>query len=414
MLKLTSVFVCAALTLSVFPSQQSNDRALTDRARGLLKQTPLIDGHNDYPWALREKAQRDFARLDIAKPQPSIMTDIPRLRAGGVGGQFWSVYVPVELTGQTAVTATLEEIDTVHQMVRRYPDTFELALTADDVERIFKQGRIASLIGMEGGHSIDNSLAALRMFYRLGARYMTLTHAKNTGWADSATDDPKFGGLAPFGEEVVREMNWLGMLVDLSHVSPETMEDAIRVSQAPVIFSHSSARALNDVPRNVPDAVLRLLPKNDGVVMVTFVPGFLSPAVAGWNKLQDVERERLTKQFPSDAAAVTRGVDEWTRSHPAPRATLTDAADHIDHIRQIAGIEHIGLGSDFDGITAVPLGLEDVSTYPALVAELLRRGYKDEEIGRILSGNILRVMRQVEKVSKRLQSERGPSAVLFQ
>ena len=322
--------------------------------------------------------------------------------------------MPVELTGQTAVTATLEEIDTVHQMVRRYPDTFELALTADDVERIFKQGRIASLIGMEGGHSIDNSLAALRMFYRLGARYMTLTHAKNTGWADSATDDPKFGGLAPFGEEVVREMNWLGMLVDLSHVSPETMEDAIRVSQAPVIFSHSSARALNDVPRNVPDAILRLLPKNDGVVMVTFVPGFLSPAVGGWNKLQDVERERLTKQFPSDAAAVTRGVDEWTRSHPAPRATLTDAADHIDHIRKIAGIDHIGLGSDFDGITAVPVGLEDVSTYPSLVAELLRRGYKDEEIGKIVGGNILRVMRQVEKVSKRLQSERGPSAVLFQ
>src|SRR3954465_15542374 len=414
MLKLTSVFVCAALTLPAFPSQQSNDRALTDHAHALLKQTPLIDGHNDSPWALRENAQRDFAKLDIAKPQPSIMTDIPRLRAGGVGGQFWSVYVPAELTGQTAVTGTVEGIDTGHQMVRRYPDTFELALTADDVERIFKQGRIASLIGMEGGHSIDNSPPALRMFYRLGARYMTLTHAKNTGWADSATDDPKFGGLAPFGEEVVREMNWLGMLVDLSHVSPETMEDAIRVSQAPVIFSHSSARALNDVPRNVPDAVLRLLPKNDGVVMVTFVPGFLSPAVAGWNKLQDAERERLTKQFPSDAAAVTRGVDEWTRSHPAPRATLTDAADHIDHIRQIAGIDHIGLGSDFDGITAVPVGLEDVSTYPSLVAELLRRGYKDDEVGKILGGNILRVMRQVEKVSKRLQSERGPSAVLFQ
>src|SRR3954464_2506770 len=414
MLKLTSVFVCAALALAAAVPDQRNDAALLDHARALLKQTPLIDGHNDYPWALREKAQRNFDKLDIAKPQPSIMTDIARLRAGGVGGQFWSVYVPVELTGQSAVTATLEEIDTVHQMVRRYPDTFDLALTADDVERIFKQGRIASLIGMEGGHSIDNSLAALRMFYRLGARYMTLTHAKNTGWADSATDDPKFGGLAPFGEEGVREMNWLGKLVDLSHVSPETMEDAIRVSQAPVIFSHSSARALNDVPRNVPDAVLRLLPKNDGVVMVTFVPGFLSPAVAGWNKLQDVERERLTKQFPSDAAAVTRGVDEWTRSHPAPRATLTDAADHIDHIRQIAGIDHIGLGSDFDGITAVPLGLEDVSTYPSLVAELLRRGYKDEEVGKILGGNILRVMRQVEKVSKRLQSERGPSTVLFQ
>jgi membrane dipeptidase len=414
MLKLTWVFVCAALTLSAFAPDQSADRAPIDRARALLKESPLIDGHNDYPWALREKAQRDFTRLDIAKPQPSIMTDIPRLRSGGVGGQFWSVYVPVELTGQSAVTATLEEIDTVHQMVRRYPDTFELALTADDIERIFKQGRIASLIGMEGGHSIDNSLAALRMFYRLGARYMTLTHAKNTGWADSATDDPKFGGLAPFGEEVVREMNWLGMLVDLSHVSPDTMEDAIRVSQAPVIFSHSSARALNDVPRNVPDAVLRLLPKNGGVVMVTFVPGFLSPAVAAWNKLQDGERERLTKQVPSDAAAVTRGVDDWTQSHPAPRATLAQAADHIDHIRTVAGIDHIGLGSDFDGITAVPQGLEDVSTYPSLVAELIRRGYKDEEIRKIVGGNVLRVMREVEKVSKRLQSERGPSAVIFQ
>ena len=411
MLKPLSMLLLAVLAAGVVTPQQPSESA---RVSTLLKQTPLIDGHNDYPWALREKAQRNFEKLDIATPQPTIMTDIARLRAGGVGGQFWSVYVPVELTGQSAVTATLEEIDTVCQMTRRYPDTFELALTADDVERIFKQGQIASLIGMEGGHSIDNSLAALRMFYRLGARYMTLTHAKSTAWADSATDDPKFGGLAPFGEEVVREMNWLGMLVDLSHVSPDTMEDAIRISQAPVIFSHSSARALNDVPRNVPDNVLRLLPKNGGVVMVTFVPGFLSPAVAAWNKLQDGERDRLTKQFPADAAAVTRGVDQWTAAHAAPRATLSDAADHIDHIRKVAGIDHIGLGSDFDGITQVPLGLEDVSKYPSLVAELMRRGYKDEEIKKILGQNILRVMRETEKVSKRMQSERGPSAVLFQ
>jgi membrane dipeptidase len=414
MLRPISMLLWVPFAVAFGLSLQSNDAAFLDRARALLKQTPLIDGHNDYPWALREKAQRNLEKLDIAKPQPTIMTDIARLRAGGVGGQFWSVYVPVELTGQSAVTATLEEIDTVHQMTRRYPETFELALTADDVERIFKQGRIASLIGLEGGHSIDNSLAALRMLYRLGARYLTLTHSKNTAWADSATDDPKFGGLAPFGEEVVREMNWLGMLVDLSHVSPETMEDAIRISQSPVIFSHSSARLLNDVPRNVPDNVLRLLPKNRGVVMVTFVPGFLSPAVAAWNKLQDGQRDRLTKQFPTDAAAVTRGVDEWTAAHPAPRATLSDAADHIDHIRQVAGIDHIGLGSDFDGITQVPLGLEDVSKYPSLVAELLRRGYKDDEIKKILGQNILRVMREVEKVSKRLQSERGPSTVLFQ
>jgi len=406
------IALCACLAVST-AAPQSNDAALLEHARGLLKQTPLIDGHNDYPWALREKAQRNFEKLDIAKPQPSIMTDIARLRAGGVGGQFWSVYVPVELAGQSAVTATLEEIDTVHQMVRRYPDTFELALSADDVERVFKKGRIASLIGMEGGHSIDNSLAALRMFYRLGARYMTLTHSKNTAWADSATDDPRFGGLAPFGEEVVREMNWLGMLVDLSHVSPETMEDAIRVSQAPVIFSHSSARALNDVPRNVPDHVLQLLPKNGGVVMVTFVPGFLSPKVAAWQKLQDAESARLTKQSPADAAAVTRGVQEWTSAHPAPRATLAEAADHIDHVRKLAGIDHIGLGSDFDGITMVPQGLEDVSKYPALVAELLRRGYKDDEVKKILGDNVLRIMRDVEKVSKRLQSERGPSTMIF-
>jgi len=414
MLKGLSILVGLSVVFASLASQQPNDAALLDRARALLKQTPLIDGHNDYPWALREKAQRNFEKLDIARPQPAIMTDIARLRAGGVGGQFWSVYVPVELTGQSAVTATLEEIDTVHQMTRRYPDTFELALTSDDVERIFKQGRIASLIGMEGGHSIDNSLAALRMFYRLGARYMTLTHAKNTAWADSATDDPKFGGLAPFGEEVVREMNWLGMLVDLSHVSPETMEDSIRITQAPVIFSHSSARALNDVPRNVPDRVLQLLPKNGGVVMVTFVPGFLDRAVAAWNKLQDAESDRLKKQFPGDAAAVTRGVNEWTATHPAPRATLSEAADHIDHIRKVAGIDHIGLGSDFDGISQVPQGLEDVSKFPSLIAELLRRGYKDEEIKKILGQNILRVMREVEVVSKRLQSARGPSAVLFQ
>jgi len=409
-----SVFFWIAFAVALLPVPQANDAPLLERARALLKQSPLIDGHNDYPWALREKAQRNFEKLDIANPQPSIMTDIARLRAGGVGAQFWSVYVPVELTGQSAVTATLEEIDTVHQMVRRYPETFELALTADDVERIFKKGKIASLIGMEGGHSIDNSLAALRMFHRLGARYMTLTHAKNTAWADSATDDPKFGGLAPFGEEVVREMNWLGMLVDLSHVSPETMKDAIRISQAPVIFSHSSARALNDVPRNVPDDVLQLLPKNGGVVMVTFVPGFLSPKVAAWQKLQDAEQARLTKLFPADAAAVTRGVNEWSAAHPAPRATLADAADHIDHIRKVAGIDHLGIGSDFDGITMVPAGLEDVSQYPALIAELFRRGYTEDDIKKIAGQNLLQVMREVEKVSKRLQSERGPSAVIFE
>jgi membrane dipeptidase len=414
MVKALCIAAAAVASMAAVFAGQSAEDPFLQRARALHRQTPLIDGHNDYPWALREKAQRNFEKLDIAKPQPSIMTDIPRLKAGGVGGQFWSVYVPVELAGQAAVTATLEEIDTVHQMMRRYPDTFELALTADDVERIFKKGKIASLIGMEGGHSIDNSLAALRMFHRLGARYMTLTHAKNTAWADSATDDARAGGLTAFGEEVVREMNWLGMLVDLSHVSPATMEDALRVSAAPIIFSHSSARALADRPRNVPDNILEMLPKNGGVIMVTFVPGFLSPAVAAWSELQNAEEKRLTGLFPGDAAAVARGVTEWSAAHPSPVAHLSDVADHIDHIRKIAGIDHIGLGGDFDGITAVPQGLEDVSKYPALTAELLRRGYKDDDVRKILGGNVLRVMRSVEKVARRLQAERGPSAMLFE
>jgi membrane dipeptidase len=414
MVKELCIAAAAVASAAAVFAAQSADDAFLQRARALHKQFPLIDGHNDYPWALREKAQRNFEKLDIARPQPSIMTDIPRLKAGGVGGQFWSVYVPAELAGQAAVTATLEEIDTVHQMMRRYPETFELALTADDVERIFKKGKIASLIGMEGGHSIDNSLAALRMFHRLGARYMTLTHAKNTAWADSATDDPKAGGLTAFGEEVVREMNWLGMLVDLSHVSPDTMEDALRVSEAPIIFSHSSARALADRPRNVPDTILRMLPKNGGVIMVTFVPGFLSPPVAAWSERQTAEEKRLTSLMPGDPAAVARGVAEWSAAHPSPVAHLSDVADHIDHIRKIAGIDHIGLGGDFDGITAVPQGLEDVSRYPALTAELLRRGYNDDDVKKILGGNVLRVMRSVEKVARRLQAERGPSAMLFE
>ncbi|HET7219163.1 MAG TPA: dipeptidase [Vicinamibacterales bacterium] len=403
------LIVAASMTTTV----PQGGAALLDRARALHKQVPLIDGHNDYPWALRENAERDLDRLDITKPQPSLMTDIARLRAGGVGGQFWSVYVPADLQGQGAVTATLEQIDIVHRMMRKYPETFELALTADDVERIFKKGKIASLIGMEGGHAIDSSLGALRMFYRLGARYMTLTHSRNIPWADSATDTPALGGLSTFGEQVVREMNWLGMLVDLSHVSPDTMADAIAVSQAPVIFSHSSARAVNDVPRNVPDNILQMLPKNGGIVMVTFVPGFLSPKVAEWNRLQTAEENRLKQQLANDAAAIKTGLDAWTNANPAPRATIADAADHIDHIKKVAGIDHIGLGGDFDGITSVVEGLEDVSTYPALTAELLRRGYTDGEIKKILGQNILRVMRSVENVSAKLQKERSASPLLF-
>jgi membrane dipeptidase len=404
--------VGVSLSLTGVRFQQA-DAALMERALALHKQVPLIDGHNDYPWVLREKAGRDLDKLDISKPQPSIMTDIARLRAGGVGGQFWSVYVPADLQGQSAVTATLEQVDIVHRMMRKYPQTFELALTADDVERIFKKGKIASLIGMEGGHSIDNSLGALRMFHRLGARYMTLAHSRNVPWVDSATDTPVLGGLSPFGEEVVREMNWLGMLVDLSHVSPDTMADAIRVTQAPVIFSHSSARGLNDVPRNVPDNILQMLPKNKGVVMVTFVPGFLSPKVAAWSKLQSEQENKLKEQFPNDANAVKSGLAEWVKVNPAPLATIVDAADHIDHIRKLGGIDHVGLGGDFDGITSVPEGLEDVSTYPALTAELLRRGYKDDDVKKILGLNILRVMREVERVSTKLQKDRAASSKVF-
>jgi membrane dipeptidase len=413
MLKTFSVLAVLAIMTTV-SAQQQPESALLDRARALHRQVPLIDGHNDYPWAVREKVQRDLDKLDITKPQPTIHTDIARLKAGGVGAQFWSVYTPSDFAGQTAVTATLEQIDIVHQMMRKYPQTFELALSATDVERIFKSGKIASMIGMEGGHSIDNSLAALRMFYRLGARYMTLTHAKNTAWADSATDTPQHGGLTPFGEQVVREMNWLGMLVDLSHVSPDTMTDAIAISEAPVIFSHSSARALNDVPRNVPDAVLQLLPKNGGIVMVTFVPGFLSPKVAAWNNLQTAETTRLQQQFPNDEAVRKQSVDAWTKANPAPRATVADAADHIDHIRKVAGIDHIGLGGDFDGITSVPEGLENVSTYPTLTAELLRRGYKEDEVKKILGLNLLRVWKAAEVAATRLQKQRGPSPMLFE
>ncbi len=378
--------VATAMTLGSQLVAQGDPLA---RARALHKQTPLIDGHNDYPWALRDlDPGRDFSKAEISKPVPALMTDIPRLRQGGVGGQFWSVYTPSTMQGKEAVRVTLEQIDIVHRMTRRWPETFEMAYTAADIERSFKAGRIGSLIGMEGGHSIDNSLATLRMFYALGARYMTITHSANLPWADASTDTPVLGGLSKFGEEVIREMNRLGMLVDLSHVSPGTMEDALRVSEAPVIFSHSSAKAICNVPRNVPDNVLQLTAKNGGVVMVTFVPGFISQEVA----------DHDAKKAPG----------------PAPRATLAQVADHIDHIRTVAGIDHVGLGGDFDGISQVVAGLEDVSKYPDLTAELIRRGYSDNDIKKILGLNVLRVMKQAEKVAAGLQKTRQPSTATIE
>jgi len=360
------------------------------RAIALHKQAPVIDGHNDYPWALRDlDPGKDFSKADLSKAVPKLHTDIPRLRQGGVGGQFWSVYTPGTMMGQEAVRVTLEQIDVVQRMMQQWPDTFAFAGTAAETERVMKTGKIASLIGMEGGHSIDNSLAALRTFYALGARYMTLTHNVNLRWADAAADKPVLGGLSKFGEEVIREMNRLGMLVDLSHVSPGTMEDALRVSEAPVIFSHSSARALCNVPRNVPDNVLQMVTKNGGVVMVTFVPGFISQEVANFDARPEAERKGQT----------------------APRATLSQVADHIDHIRKVAGIDHVGIGGDFDGITQLVEGLEDVSKYPDLTAELLKRGYSDSDIRKINGQNILRVMRQAEKVAAGLQKTRQPSTV---
>ncbi|MBM3264529.1 MAG: dipeptidase [candidate division Zixibacteria bacterium] len=380
-----------------------------ERAKMLHKRIPLTDGHNDLPWQYRTKAGRDVWAMDIRQPQPQLHTDIPRLREGCLGAQFWSVYVPASMQGKEAVRATLEEIDIVYQMIHRYPDTFQLALTADEVEAVFKAGKIASMMGIEGGHSIDGSLGALRMFYTLGVRYLTLTHSSNVPWADSATDSARVDGLTAFGKEVVREMNRLGMLVDLSHVAPSTMHDALDVSEAPVIFSHSSARALCDHPRDVPDDVLRRLPKNGGLVMVTFVPAFVSEEVRQHGVRRNAELARLRALAGSTDESVRTGLETWGKSHPEPQATLSQVADHIDHIRKVAGIDHVGLGGDFDGIDTVPIGLEDVSKYPMLTVELIRRGYSDNDILSVLGGNALRVMRVAETTATRLQKTRNPS-----
>lgn len=378
----------------------ADDPALA-RAHAVLARVPLIDGHNDLPWTIREykEAPGDVVAYDLRATTPG-HTDLPRLRAGRVGAQFWSVYVPGDRA--EPVRVQLEQIDLAHRIVARYPDDLALARSADDIERAFKDGKIASLLGAEGGHTIADSLAVLRAYHSLGVRYLTLTHNVHTAWADCAALPPRHGGLTRFGEEVVREMNRLGMLVDLSHVSPETMDDALRVSEAPVIFSHSSARALTDVPRNVPDDILRRVAAGGGIVMVTFLPAYVSQTVA---EAREARRKALAAadRLPPAARAARRAKIEAT---PMPRATLAQVADHIEHVRRVAGVDHVGIGSDFDGMSAVPIGLEDVSKYPHLFAELARRGWTDAELEKLAGRNFLRVLRAAEATARRLQAAR--------
>jgi membrane dipeptidase len=378
-------------------------------ARELLDKYPLIDGHNDLPWALREAGSLDPASTDIAAPVEFTHTDLPRLAQGGVGAQFWSVYVPAELQGEAAVATTLEQIDLVRQLVARYPETLELALTADDVQRIAGAGRLASLIGAEGGHSIACSLGTLRALYQLGVRYMTLTHNLNVPWADSATDTPAAGGLTEFGREVVREMQRLGMLVDLSHVAATTMNDALDVAEAPVIFSHSSARAICDHPRNVPDPVLARLPANGGVCMITFVPAFVSPACREWELefIAEVERQGLDHR---NWAGLKEVRQEFQARNPQPKASLHDVVEHAEHVREVAGIDHIGIGGDYDGVDRLPEGLEDVSCYPALIAALLDRGWSQPDCGKLAHGNLVRVLHDAEVAAGLIRTQRRPSA----
>jgi membrane dipeptidase len=375
------------------------------RAKALLARHPVVDGHNDLPWAIRENAEapRDVEAYDLRRPTAGD-TDLERLRQGGVGGQFWSVYVPA---GQGS-RVQLEQIDIARRVIERYPERLVFTPSAAEVERALRAGKVASLLGMEGGHAIENSLGALRAFGALGVRYMTLTHSRTLDWADSATDEARHSGLTRFGEEVVREMNRLGMLVDLSHVSPATMEDALRVSEAPVIFSHSSARAICDHPRNVPDDVLTAVKANGGVVMVTFVTAFISPELAKASVPLFKEYEERAEQLkdPKQREALRKEIQDRL---PKVRVTIADVANHVDHIRKVAGIESVGLGGDYDGNDSWPEGLEDVSGYPRLLAELARRGWSDEDLGRLASGNILRALRKAEEVSARLQQARPAS-----
>jgi membrane dipeptidase len=392
-------------------SNQSKELA---RAAAINRAAPLIDGHNDLPWELRKQAGGDLSRMDFRGPLPSLHTDLPRMKAGGMGGVFFAAYVPYSAAEHgIAAHMTLEQIDLIHRMVEHAPADLELALTADDVGRIRRKGKIAALIGIEGGHAIEDSLALLRQYYDLGVRYMTLTHSDTTHWADAGGSEPRHGGLAPFGEEVVREMNRLGMMVDLSHVSDDTMRDALRVTEAPIIFSHSSARALaGNQPRDVPDDVLALTRDNGGVVMINFYSGFILPEPPGRETMAEL-RKRFRAQYPDDdqrRAAWKR----YEAGHPTPRGNVATVADHIDHVVKVAGIDHVGIGADYDGVSVLPEGLEDVSCYPNLTAELLRRGYSESDVKKVLGGNVLRVMRDVEAVSRKLRNQRPASTASTQ
>jgi membrane dipeptidase len=419
------LLVCL-LFLPIFAAAAESNYAA--RVARVLAQTPLIDGHNDLPWELRERFKSNLASVDlnsntarISPPQDSapLMTDIPRLRAGHVGAQFWSVWVPPGLPGFQAVQTTIEQIDLVKRMAAYYPSDLEMAYSASDIRRIHKSGKIASLIGIEGGHQINNSIAVLREMYDLGARYMTLTNSSNTAWADSATDEPVNHGVTPFGADIVREMNRLGMLIDLSHVSPETMSAALAISQAPVIFSHSSARALVDHPRNVPDDILRAVAEHNGVVMVNFLTYYVSEARNRWFADRSAEQARyksppfggLYLGQPERAAAALAA---WDKEHPKPIVTLAQVADHIDHIRKIAGVDHVGLGSDFDGMPDTPLGLEGVDRYPALLEELMRRGWSDSDVAKVSGENLLRVLAAAERIGLGLRPSVSASGTTLQ
>jgi len=421
-----SLGVTSALDAQTAPAAKTATDPYMARALRVLRAAPIVDGHNDLPWRIREDSlhPHDVEAYDLRTKAPG-MTDLARLKKGHVGGQFWSIYIPGErsdgayaangavssLPGYARVQ--MEQIDIARRVVEKYPE-LEWALTADAVRASFKRGTVGSLLGLEGGHAIENSLALLRQYYDLGARYMTLTHNVTLDWADAALDSAKHGGLTPFGREVVHEMNRLGMLVDLSHVSPGTMSDALDATEAPVIFSHSAARALVDHKRNIPDSILARLPKNGGVVMVPFVTVFTSPAVKADDDSLEAIGAAAMRRHPSDTAAARAEVASWRASHPRPTASIGDVADHIEHVRKIAGVDHVGIGSDFDGITENVVGLEDVSTYPALFAELARRGWTDADLMKLSSGNVLRILKQAEQVSARLKKTRKPSTATIQ